>query len=187
MIAKFRLVPLAAALLTTVALVQHGKAAFAGASGPDFVYTVTPCRILDTRSGIGPYAGKLDPGEQLALHTSNIANSIILQGGSSNGCPDIPSNANGLFINIIAVEASGSFNNDLGIRPWGSNSSGTAINYTPGVYALNNGLFVGTCFGQRFRGFAPWPSPCDLDLQLLNGPGASAHVVIDVTGFTRNF
>ncbi len=184
---RYRLLPLAAALLTTVALVQHGKIALAGRVGPDFVYNVTPCRILDTRIGAEEYSGKLNPGEALALQTSNWVGTISKQGGSVSGCPDIEANATGVFINVIAVEASGSFNNDLGIQPWGSTSSGTAINYTPGVYAINNGLFVGTCWGQFISGFAPSPNDCLFDLQLRNGTGASAHVVIDVTGFTRDF
>jgi hypothetical protein len=159
----------------------------AGTAGPDLVYTVTPCRILDTRLGVGDYAGKLQPNQTLDLMTDNfgLGGTIIAQGGSPSGCPDIPNEATGLFINVIAVEASGTANNDLGIRPWGSSSSATAINYQPGVYALNNGLFVGTCYGQRYYGFPPFPALCPFNITLINGAGASAHVVIDVTGFTR--
>jgi hypothetical protein len=92
-----------------------------------------------------------------------------------------------LFLNVIAVEATGSANNDLGMQPWGSDRGGTVLNYSPGVYALSNGIFVGTCWGQFSGGFPPSPSTCDADLLITNGGGASAHVVIDVSGFARNY
>ena len=174
----------------TLALVALGllpaQQAVAVGAGPDFVYSVTPCRILDTRLGSGIFAGKLLPGETLSLNT--YGGNIILQGGSQSNCPDIPSDATGIFMNIIAVEASGSFNNDLGLKPFGSALGGaTAINYTPGVFALNNGLFAGTCWGQFLYGAPPTTGSCTQDISITNGAGASAHVVIDVTGFTRNF
>ncbi|AFL73374.1 hypothetical protein [Thiocystis violascens] len=159
----------------------------AGTAGPDFVYTISPCRVLDTRFASGVFAGKLNPSEQLSIRVSNTAGTIVLQGGNPSGCLDIPNDATGVFINVIAVEASGAANNDLGIQPSGSSVSGTAINYNPGTFALNNGLLVGTCYGQFLYGFPPSPSNCTSDLTLTNGAGASAHIVIDVTGFTRNF
>jgi hypothetical protein len=176
-----------ATLSTLAAFCLIAQDVSAGESGPDFVYSTTPCRVLDTRVGSGVYAGKLLPNESLDFRTSNVAGTIIVQGGDSSGCLDIPSDATGLFLNIIAVEATGAANNDLGIKPWGSEKGGTALNYNPGVYAINNGLFVGTCWGQFLRGFPPNPSGCSLDLTISNGSGASANVVIDVTGFTRNY
>lgn len=160
----------------------------AGTSGPAYNYSITPCRILDTRTASGVYAGKMAPGESMSIRTSNVSGTIVVQGGSGSGCPDIPSDATGLFLNVIAVAGSGSFNNHVGIGPWGGTGAlGTAINYTPGVYATNNGMFVGTCYGQWLYGFAPFPGNCDQDLMIENGPGASAHIVIDVTGFSRNY
>jgi len=160
---------------------------WAGTAGPDYVYSVTPCRILDTRVGSGVYAGPLAPGESLDIYVSNTAGTIVVQGGAGSGCPDIPPDATGVFANIIAVEATGNFNNDVGLKPWGATSGGTAINYTPGVFATNNGVFVGTCHGQYIYGHAPFPSSCSQDLTIDNGAGGSAHIVIDITGFTRYF
>ena len=174
---------LGAAVLLNAAM----QPVYAGTAGPDFVYSVTPCRILDTRIGSGVYAGALAPGESIDIRVSNSAGTIIAQGGDGSGCLDIPPDATGVFANIIAVEASGAFNNDLGLQPFGAPSGGTALNYTPGVYATNNGVFVGTCNGQFIYGHPPFPQPCVQDLTITNGAGASAQIVIDITGFTRNF
>jgi len=154
----------------------------AAAAGPTAVYTITPCRILDTRLGSGIYAGKLSPGDVLDLKVSGT--NIVLQGGSTSNCPDIPPNAWGVFVNVIAVETEGQLNNDLGIKPWGSSRGATAINYDPGIFAINNGLLVGTCYGQSVSGSPPPSGTCDQDLTLTNGTGGSANVVIDVTGYT---
>lgn len=151
------------------------------------VYTIPPCRILDTRQGSGVYDGKLSPGQSLSLRVSG--SNIILQGGNPSNCPSIPVDAAGVFVNVIAVETEGSFNNDLGIKPY-SGSSGvgggaTAINYNPGTFAINNGLMVGTCFGAKQNGDIPGTTACDQDITLNNGMGGSAYVVIDVTGYLK--
>jgi hypothetical protein len=141
--------------------------------------------VLDTRFASGLFAGKLQPNEALAINIHG--GNIVIQGGSPTNCPDIPADAEGVFLNIIAVEPTGSFNNDIGIQPFASlDGASTAINYQPGVFALNNGLFVSTCNGQFVAG-APLSGPCTQDITILNGAGASAHVVIDITGFTRSF
>jgi hypothetical protein len=160
---------------------------FSGTVGPNYVYSITPCRVLDTRIGSGVYAGALAPSEAIDIRVSNIVGTIVLQGGSGSGCPDIPSDATGVFANVIAVEATGSFNNDVGVQPWGSTSGATAVNYTPGIFATNNGIFVGTCYGQLLYGFPPPSGSCEQDLTLSNGAGGSAHLVVDITGFTRHY
>jgi len=147
------------------------------------VVTIPPCRILDTRQGSGTYNGMLAPGEDLSLHVSG--SNIILQGGNPSNCPLIPSPVYGVFVNVIAVETQGAYNNDLGIKPFGSNGGGTAINYNPGTFALNNGLLVGTCAGAQLNGYISNTFVCDQDITLNNGMGASTYVVIDVTGYLQ--
>jgi hypothetical protein len=154
-------------LTTTISVTSF---VYADVSGPNDVYTVTPCRVLDTRSAYNGFQGPLYPGDTLDIDV--YGDYVIDQGGNPWGCPEIPYNANGVFINIIAVDPAGAMNNDLGISPYGSRSAATAINYEPGVFALSNGLYTATCSG------------CWYNLTLHNGQGASAHFVIDVTGFT---
>ncbi len=155
----------------------------AAAAVPYAVYTMPPCRILDTRQGSGIYNGMLTPGEELSLRV--WGSNIILQGGNPSNCPAIPPDATGVFVNVIAVQTTGSFNNDLGIKPYGGSGGATAINYNPGTFAINNGLMVGTCHGGQVNGDIPPSTVCDQDLTLNNGMGGSAYVVIDVTGYLK--
>lgn len=140
--------------------------------GPNNLYTVTPCRILDTREA--EWYSRLDPESSVSIDIYGDA--IPLQGGNPWGCPEIPSDANGVFMNIIAVNPQGNANNDLGVKPYGASLSGTAMNYQPGIFALSNSVFSAVCPGDK--------SGCWFSLTLQNGAGASTDIVIDVTGFT---
>ena len=170
-----------ASLLLPVGSMQQAVAAPAG---PDYVYTITPCRILDTRQAVGVFAGALQPGEILDIRTWGT--SIPIQGGSGTQCPDIPQDATGLFINVIAVNASGG-ENWIGAKPYGTDDNSTAINYVGGAGAIGNSQLVATCYGQWYYG-GQGAFPCgSFDLTFDNGPNASADLVIDVTGYTRYY
>lgn len=176
---KLGLVGLTGLLLPVVAMQQ----ASAAQAGPDYNYTITPCRVLDTRQAVGVFAGALQPGESLDIRT--WGSSVAIQGGSGTQCPDIPADATGLYVNVIAVNASGSAN-WFSAKPYGTEDNSTAVNYQQGA-AIGNSQLLATCHGQWFYG-GQGTYPCNSwDLTFENGPNASADLVIDVTGFTRNY
>ena len=58
--------PAAAVLMMSVLLVGIG-AGVAGATGPLTIHSITPVRLLDTRSGNGAPAAKVGPGQTITL------------------------------------------------------------------------------------------------------------------------
>jgi hypothetical protein len=102
--------------------------------------------------------------------------------GGQGGAPDcgIPfPEATGVFINVVAVQPTGSFNNHLKVYPFLSSEPGAAtMSYEPGSFALANGVFVALCTLAN-----PGGGGCGDDLYITNGPSASTDVVIDVTGY----
>lgn len=161
----------------------------AAQAGPDFVYTITPCRIFDSRSAGGIFAGILQPNETRSIRTWNEGGSIPNQGGSPSGCPDVPQDATGVFINVQAAAPQGTSANWFGVAPYGIANPSTAINYSPTSGSIGNSQIVSTCWGQWISGaFTGSPFPCtNFDLTFNNGPNASAHLVVDITGFTRDY
>lgn len=168
-------------LLLPVLTTQQAAAAPAG---PDYNYTITPCRVLDTRQAVGVFAGALQPGESIDIRTWGT--SIPIQGGSGTQCPDIPSDATGLYVNVIAVDPSGSVN-WISAKPYGTEDNSTAVNYNQNSGAIGNSQLLGTCYGQWYWGGQGTYNCSSFDLTFENGPNASAHLVIDVTGFTRYY
>lgn len=173
---------LATGLMISPWVIKHAEAVQAG---PDRIYTITPCRILDTRLASGVFAGKLGPNDKLAIRT--WGSTILSQGGSGTQCPDVPSDATGVFINVQAAEPTGGSSNYIGVKPYGSEDASTALNYNPASGVIGNSQLVATCYGQWIYGaFAS--NPCDsFDLEFNNGPNASTDLVVDITGFTRNY
>ena len=141
----------------------------AEAAGPYRFYTVTPCRVLDTRSAFR--SGAFAPNESRAIYVTERF--IIGQGGAEDCGIPFPE-AKGVFINVIAVEPTGTANNHLTIYPAESTEpTASTLNYQPGVFAIANGVLVSVCGS----------AVCKSDLTITNGPSASTHVVIDVTGY----
>jgi hypothetical protein len=111
------------------------------------VCPVQPCRILDTRLGSGDAFGgaphRLSPNETMSIDATE--GFIAGQGGASNCGVPFPE-ATGVFINVVAVQPTGSFNNHLKVYPYNSAEPGAStINYEPGSFALANGVFVALC------------------------------------------
>lgn len=171
--------PKALALLTPVIL-----APLAIPSAQAFeVCPVQPCRILDTRLGSGDAFGGA-PHRLVANETMSIDATegfIGGQGGATNCNVPFPE-ANGVFINVVAVQPTGSFNNHLKVYPYDSAEPGAAtMSYEPGSFALANGVFVALCTLA-----SPSGSGCGDDLAITNGPSASTDIVIDVMGYTAS-
>ena len=169
--------------LLVTPLISHQAQAIS--AGPDYTYTITPCRILDTRKAVGVFGGRLLPNDELDIQTYGVV--VITQGGSATQCPDIPDDATGLFITVQAVNPAGN-ENYIGARPFGTEDPSTAILYSPSSGSISNSQLVATCYGQWYYGaFGSAPFPCrSFNLTFNNGPNGTVDLVVDVTGYTRH-
>jgi len=138
------------------------------------VYTVLPCRVADTRqTGTGnvPFSGQIEPGETVHFHvTSNL---IAGQGGATD-C-GVPIGATGAFLNLTAVNPTGT--GYLTLYPYGETQpTASTLNFQAGRIATASGVLAPLCDPAGGSG-------CAYDLTLTNGPGASVHLLIDVSGY----
>jgi hypothetical protein len=142
------------------------KIAYTGPiAGATKTYTVTPCRILDTRT-----AGAGGPIGANACRPVHVVGALSFQGGAST-C-GIPANAIGVHINVVAV--SPPFAGHLTVYPYGSSLPlASVLNFSPGQ-TVANGVLIPIC--------DPNVSMCSQDLLVQTGP-SSTHAVIDVTGY----
>lgn len=155
-----RIAGTAAALL--VALSVPG---LAPAAGPFDTVTVLPCRVVDTRNGPGAIPAN-------ASRSFLVAGASLAGQGGAGSCniPDGP--AKGVYINVVAVAPSGGAH--LTVHPYPTAVPlASTLNFRQGQ-TIANGVLVPICDQDT--------SACDFDLTVTMGP-ASAHVVIDVTGY----
>jgi preprotein translocase subunit Sec61beta len=134
----------------------------AGASGPVTgppvsakFHTVSPCRVVDTRSGLGGTTGPLPAG---STTTFTVA-----------GACGIPVSASAVAFNVTAVGHNTVGN--LRVYPAGApEPTASTINFQPGATRANNGVVaLGTAGQVRVK------------VDML--PGGSTHVVLDVSGY----
>jgi hypothetical protein len=139
-------------------VVQLGwKPAVATAVGPVQLYTVPPCRVLDTRSASGPYGGPaLPPGSQR----------VVVVAGRCG----IPASAKAVAVNVTVV-APPQFGH-VRIFPGNAQApNAAAINFAAGQTRTNNGIYMlassstGTLTIENFA------------------PSAAVHFVLDVNGY----
>ncbi len=152
-----------------------GPAAQAG--GPYVIHTVSPCRVVDTRTAdpqLSTFSGdRLAPGETVPFFVTGAL--ITGQGGEAD-C-GVPATARGLLVNVIAVLPQGSaISNYLTLYPYGeSRPLASTVNYPADMTALANGVLVPLC--------DPAAATCDYDLDVYNHTGLAVHLVLDVTGY----
>lgn len=142
---------LAAATLAT--------ASTASAVGPLYFYSVTPCRIVDTRNSIG-----LTGGPAIAAFQTR---SFPIKGACG-----IPSDAKAAVLNVtIAAPTDGGY-----LTLWPNDGSPmpvvSTLNWSPGDNALANGAIVPLAVGS-------------LDLSVFHGGAGSVHLILDVTGYFK--
>jgi serine protease len=132
-------------LITTAAYAQ---------SGPYSFYSLTPCRVVDTRNA---------PGTNGGPNLGTTRRDFAVKGNCG-----VPTTAKAVSLNIAVTGASTS--SWLTVWPAGQAMPNTAaINFSQNDWALSNGAIVGLAAG----------SP-DLSVQNANGTVA---VIIDVTGY----
>jgi hypothetical protein len=118
-------------------------------------YTVTPCRIVDTRNPAGPYGGP-------ALQANSNRTFTI------SGRCGIPSTAEAVSLNVTITQPSSS--GDLRVFPGGSSlPNASAINYGAGRTRANSGIFALGSAG-------------DLTIHCDQAAG-SVHMLLDVSGY----
>ena len=135
-------------------------AATASAAGPYQLYTVTPCRVVDTRNPVGPQGGPALAGT--ATRSFPVT-------GTPCG---IPSTAKAVVFNVAVVAPTGSGN--LRIWPYNTPMPLVAnINFNAGEPAIANGAI------------APLTSDptANISVYLATGVGTNANLVLDITGY----
>ena len=156
------------AIAISVGLLVNGTA-WGQAAGPFDTFTVPPCRVLDTR--LSDPAGPIPAnGTRSILAVGDLtAGGTINQGGATT-C-QVPDAAMGVFINVVAVNASGP--GHLTVYPYNTALPlASTLNFTTGQ-TIANGVLVPIC--------TPAAS-CPFDLNITMGP-AAAYLVIDITGY----
>ena len=150
------------ALIAALSLIALPLGQQAHASGNQ-LYTIMPCRAVDTRisSGAIPAGGS---------RNFVLVGTMTGQGGQST-C-GIPAGATGVFLNAVAVAPNAP--GHLTIYPYpGPLPSTSTLNFTTGQ-TVANGALIPIC--------NPSTTSCAADITVTMGP-ASAHLVIDVTGY----
>jgi hypothetical protein len=121
---------------------------------PGSYYTLTPCRVLDTRNAPGQYGGP-------AL-TANATRNVALAGQCG-----IPATARAVSASVTVIGSTATGN--LRLFPAGATVPvAAAVNYSAGQTRSNNG-FVGV-------------SAAGLGLRAVQASG-TVHVIVDVTGY----
>ncbi|MFM7063157.1 MAG: leishmanolysin-related zinc metalloendopeptidase, partial [Actinomycetes bacterium] len=135
----------------------------AAAVTPGSLYVpLTPCRVLDTRSG----GGALQPNVARNVQVAGTGAAIAAQGGTPGGC-GVPSTATAVEMAVSAVNPVG--NGFLRIWPAGETApTATFVNYAAGQSTTNTGAVTRAA-----------TSP-DLTLQAFV---AATEVVVDVQGY----
>ena len=142
--------------LFVIAVVVSAAATPARAqSGPYQYFSLTPCRVVDTRNANGVNGGPI-------LGTARRDFAV-------KGSCGVPTTAKAVTINIAVTGASAQ-SSWLIVWPAGASQPNTAaINFSSSDVALSNGAIVG--LGASIQ-----------DLSVVNASGTT-HVIIDVTGY----
>lgn len=138
------------------------SSAGAKADGPMTFYSITPCRVADTRGPIGDTGGP-------AL-APNATRSFPVRGRCT-----IPSAAKAVVFNFTVVQPAQ--NGNLAAFPYGGSVPLTSVlNYNAGEFAVGNGAIVPLDNATA--------SP-DISVFVNVAPGSTStvHLVIDVTGY----
>jgi hypothetical protein len=135
----------------------------AKAGGPYVFYSVTPCRLADTRDPVGPTGGP-------ALSSGSVR-SFPIYGSFARAC-GIPATAKAVAINGTIVGPAG--DGFLIMFPYNTPVPGTStINFVAGEPALANGQLVGLTSDPAVQ----------LSVYGFIGGAGTVHLVLDITGY----
>lgn len=139
------------------------------AAGPYQLYSITPCRLIDTNDATGRYPLTIGP----ALQHGEVRN-LPIWGQSARPC-GVPAHARAVAVNVVVMSpTSGGY---LILFPAGAPLPlASTINFNAGESALANGASL------------PLTDDPTLQLSVLAGMAGSGHWVhfaLDVTGYFR--
>lgn len=139
------------------------SAARGAAGGPYVFYSVTPCRLVDTRDLPGPSGGP-------ALSNNTVRN-FPVRGSLARNCGVSPF-ARAAALNVAVIQPG--FAGHITLFPAGQFIPGTStINYNAGEVAIANGALA------ELADFADY----QLAVHTAMGGAGTAHLVIDITGY----
>lgn len=143
-----------------VALVALVVAGAAEAGGPYQFYPLTPCRVVDTRSGYG------------GVITLGTVRTFTIKG--ANGC-GVPTDAQAVALNITITQPTMSGNAWLALYPSGTTWPGiSTINFASTDTSLANGAIVPLGSG----------TSNELSVTTLAKTG-TVQLILDVTGYYK--
>jgi hypothetical protein len=137
-------------------VIQLGwKPGVANGAGPGDYYTLTPCRLFDTRVAPGVYGGPaVLPGHRVLVVTGQCG---------------IPAAAKALMVNVTAISPGAT--GHLQVFPGNRGpTAATAVSFTAGTTRTNNATVMLSSSGSGALGVA-------------NTTGVPVHVAIDVYGY----
>jgi hypothetical protein len=133
-------------------------------NGPYHYYTVTPCRLVDTRNANGPSGGPI------LSYPVATDRAFPVQGHCG-----VPVGAKAVSVNLVAVQPTGP--GYFTLYPSGiAKPLVASLNYDGGEFAVPNGGIV------PLGDYGTYPE-ADLTIFLYVGPTGTAHMVLDVTGY----
>jgi hypothetical protein len=121
-------------------------------------YTVTPCRVVDTRNAVGSTGGPILSG--------NSTRRFPVAGGPCK----LPATATSVSVNLTAVGAAASGHLILFPGDWIGPPLVSHINFTPGATRANNAV-------------VPLATDGTGTIQVKNGSAGTVHFVLDVNGY----
>jgi hypothetical protein len=135
-------------------------------------FTVSPCRVVDTRLIPAAPGTPLNPGELRSFRLRDT--SLTYQGGAPNGC-GIPSQALAAMLDIVAVTPAGPGHIKAWAHPLPEPVSST-LNFgaVAGLNAIANAIAVPICDTRT--------DPCLADFDIV-GKVSTVHLVVDVVGY----
>jgi hypothetical protein len=120
-------------------------------------YTLSPCRVFDTREPAGPTSG--------APLSCGIAQSFTIVGGTCG----VPSGTKAVSLNLTGTESTAQGN--LRLYAAGAPSPVVSnLNYVAGITRANNAVAPLSAGGQ---------------LSVLCSPSGTTHVILDVNGYFK--
>lgn len=149
-----------------------------GSTSDDLVFTpITPCRIVDTRTATGGWAGKIGPnsGNWFSVNLANFS----AQGGATS-CPGMPTTFNpaAIAINLTSTGQTGAGN--LRVVACGAGTPVVSLlNYLPGAN-LANAAVVSSAVGTCSLGPPAGAGPSDIYVYSTN---SASDVVVDIMGY----
>jgi hypothetical protein len=127
------------------------------AEGPLQFFTITPCRVVDTRVN--------NPGPALAHDTTRDF--------TIHGVCGVPASAKAVAANVTIVQPNAGVGY-LTVFPFGvARPTASTINWVGGEAALANGAILGLSASGQFSVYTFFD----------NGAGNSTHLVLDVNGY----